>query len=597
MTPTYTYHGGQRVELQKASSKFIVRAQPQILAKHGFRAEEQASPNSSVVETREAELEAEMVRARAVAPTHHAYSRADTRTEFLITDRVIIKFKAQTSTPAMDIFAGKYGLILLNKYSDTEGIYQLTTKTGMNPVKLVVKLNEEEPELVERAEHDLNYRVQGTAITVPTDPFYARQWHLHPSTLPQVDARSQARVEEAWRLLDGFGSPTVVVGITDDGCKLSHEDFDSEGKFESWGYFQGSSLIDQSHPQAASSAMYQPGSNHGTSCAGVSAAETDGKLTVGAAPGCKLVPIKWESNGPSLFISDSKLRTAFDFLAARVDIISNSWGMSPVSNFSASLVDHIRSLALTGGRRGNGIVFVWAAGNENCPVNHRAAVDVPYTGGIQRNPDTGELEWVGVKTARTFEHNYLKVDGVLCVGALASTARRSHYSNYGTSLSLCAPSSNSHTYGRMTVQGRGIVTATGEGAFTTLTFGGTSSATPLVAGIAALVISANRNLSAHQVCDILMSTAAKDLNTEAYDKTPPAVFDTNTDWDVSPISPFDSGEFINNGSPNGTWSPWFGHGRVDAAAAVQSALALLPAPASLSTTARGDNKRKPKKRK
>ena len=40
--------------------------------------------------------------------------------------------------------------------------------------------------------------------------------------------------------------------------------------------------------------------------------------------------------------------------------------------------------------------------------------------------------------------------------ALASTAQRSHYSNYGPSISLCAPTSNSHTYARVSVKGLGI---------------------------------------------------------------------------------------------------------------------------------------------
>jgi subtilisin-like proprotein convertase family protein len=62
------------------------------------------------------------------------------------------------------------------------------------------------------------------------------------------------------------------------------------------------------------------------------------------------------------------------------------------------------------------------------------------------------------------------------------------------------------------------------------------------------------------------------LNFEGYPKTPPASFDNDTSWDVSPIAPFDKGDFFNNGDVEGTWSPWFGYGRVDAEAAVAEAL-------------------------
>ncbi len=56
-------------------------------------------------------------------------------------------------------------------------------------------------------------------------------------------------------------------------------------------------------------------------------------------------------------------------------------------------------------------------------------------------------------------------------------------------------------------------------------------------------------------------------------KTPPAVFDQDTSWDISPIAPFQSGSFTDDRNlPDGSWSPWFGHGKVDAFAAVQRAL-------------------------
>ena len=159
------------------------------------------------------------------------------------------------------------------------------------------------------------------------------------------------------------------------------------------------------------------------------------------------------------------------------------------------------------------------------------------------------------------------------IAALSSAAQRSHYSNYGPGISLTAPSSNGHTYFRMQVTGLGITTTTGLGTGITNNFGGTSSATPLVAGIAALVISANPNLSASEVIALLKSTASKDLDFTEYPKTAPTDFDPDTSWDVSPVAPFDTGQFVDDGSPEGTWSPWFGHGKVDALAAVTSALA------------------------
>jgi subtilisin-like proprotein convertase family protein len=261
--------------------------------------------------------------------------------------------------------------------------------------------------------------------------------------------------------------------------------------------------------------------------------------------------------------------TVLNFVADKVDILSNSWGGVPENVWPLPVVNRIASLAQTGGRRGRGIVFLWAAGNENCPIQHTSSVDIPYSNGWA--PD-GSPVWVGVETARSFENNLVGVAGVMHVAALASISQRSHYSNYGTGIGICAPTSNSHRYRRLQVRGLGITTATGSAADVTHAFGGTSSATPLVAGVAALTISANPDLTALEVISILKQTASKDLSLQTYPQTPPASFDLDTSWDVSPVAPFDQGDFEDIGEADGTWSPWFGHGRVNAPAAVAEAL-------------------------
>lgn len=572
---TYTYRGGKKVELEKSPDQMVVRALPSDLSDSAILNAEQVSSSSTRINTSTSELESLMVRSRNVAPTHHAYYETESGEEFLITDRVFITFREALSDALVDEFAGRYGLIKKETYSNKDYLFQLTNHTGMNPVKLVVKLTEEEP-LVEFAEHDLNQRMKTYQFSVPADPDYPRQWHLHTALNdPDYDVRSCAFCEDAWRLLNHYGNQEVVVAVTDDGCKLDHVDFDSETKFAGWGYMRGERLITSSDVDAVPGQMYKPGANHGTSCCGVIGAEIDAMLTVGAAPGCRLLPIQWESSGPSLFISDSKLLTVLNYISDKADVMSNSWGGVPMSIWAQPVVNRISTLAISGGRRGKGMVFLWAAGNENCLINHTANQDVPYDHGI--DVQGGALVWVGVRKARVFRNNLVGIPGLMHVAALASTAKRSHYSNYGPGISLCAPTSNSHAYYRMTVRGLGITTATGQSGGVTFGFGGTSSATPLVAGVAALIISANPGLSALEVISILKQTASRDLDFSGYPKTPPANFDLDTSWDVSPVVPFENGEFVDHGHAEGMWSPWFGFGRVDAKMAVSEALGRLAA--------------------
>lgn len=570
---TYTYRCGQKVELEKSPDKLVVRALPKELVDKAIETSEQVSSASTRLVTIEAELESLMDRSRTIAPTHHAYYETASGSEFLITDRIFVSFKDALGDAQVDDFAGRYGLVKKAKYSDRDYLFQLTNHTGMNPVKLVVNLTEQEP-LVETAEHDLNQRMSKYQFIEPVDPDYSKQWHLHTGLNdPDYDARSCSMCEDSWRTLGHFGSDEVVVAVTDDGCKLDHLDFDSPEKFTGYGYFRGERLVTAVDIDADPDEMYISDANHGTSCCGVIGGEVDAVLTVGAAAGCRLLPIQWESSGPSLFISDSKLLTALNYIADKADVMSNSWGGVPTSLWALPVINRITNLAQTGGRRGKGIVFLWAAGNENCLIDHTAAQEVPFDHGVE--VQGGSLVWVGVRTTRAFRNNLVGIPGLMHIAALASIAQRSHYSNYGPGIALCAPSSNSHAYYRMTVKGLGVTTATGNTGGVTDSFGGTSSATPLVAGVAALTISANPSLSALDVVSILKQTAAKDLNFSHYPKTPPASFDSDTSWDVSPIAPFDVGEFVDNGDPEGTWSPWFGHGRVDAQAAVAEALSRI----------------------
>jgi hypothetical protein len=80
----------------------------------------------------------------------------------------------------------------------------------------------------------------------------------------------------------------------------------------------------------------------------------------------------------------------------------------------------------------------------------------------------------------------------------------------------------------------------------TVWFNGTSAACPFISGVAALVLSANPDLTSQQVRDIIESTAQK---------VRPDLYTYST----------------TSGRPNGTWNNQMGYGLVNAYAAVQKA--------------------------
>ena len=108
---TYTYRGGQKVELDKSPDQIIVLALPEELTEFAIINVGQVSSSSTRTTTRAPDLDTAMDRSREVAPTHHAYSESETGAEFLITDRVFVTFKEALTDAQVYAFAGRYGLI------------------------------------------------------------------------------------------------------------------------------------------------------------------------------------------------------------------------------------------------------------------------------------------------------------------------------------------------------------------------------------------------------------------------------------------------------------------------------------------------------
>lgn len=306
---------------------------------------------------------------------------------------------------------------------------------------------------------------------VPDDPKVADQWHLHNDGQKGVATGVDVRAFEAWDVTTG--SPDVVISIHDDGIDLDHPDIAPNlvpGKTINWPA-DWQSLRD----------MGQFG-GHGTSCTGVAAAKGNNGVGVsGACPDCRILPalLGLSSVSGGFQVSDEQIAQHFkDIADAGAAVISNSWGIQtgdarfadatfPVPDIAMVTADALDYVE-TKGRGGKGTVVLFAAGNDNSPLDSTSAY----------------------KT-------------VVAVGAVDDNGLKSYYSNHGPELDIAAPS-NGGLVGITTT----AVQVMGMGGYTNA-FGGTSSACPLVAGVAGLVIAANPNLTAKEVRDILQKTATK----------------------------------------------------------------------------------------
>ncbi len=282
-------------------------------------------------------------------------------------------------------------------------------------------------------------------------------------------------VEDAWDLATGTG---VIVAVVDTGIKQTLEDLANTQFVPGYDF-----VNDDNDPT--------DDEGHGSHVAGTIAQSTNnGVGVVGVAFNAKLMPVKvldFRGSGTYDDIADG-IYYAVDNGA---DIINMSLGGSSSLSVLEDAVNYAWS---------HGVVIVCAAGNES-------SSDPSYPAAY---------------------------DAAISVSATTSIDTLASYSNYGSTIDIAAPGgdsgdNNGDGYDDMILQN--TFSRTGEGYYF---YAGTSMASPHVAGTAALVKSANPNLTNAEIRDILESTA-EDL-----------------------------------GDPG--WDQYFGNGLVNAYAAVQSAL-------------------------
>jgi subtilisin family serine protease len=305
-------------------------------------------------------------------------------------------------------------------------------------------------------------------------------WGLNNTTNPEIDIN----ICDAWSVTEGNG---INVAVLDQGVYKTHYDLDNN-----------ISPLSYDTQNGCSPSIFVNGREHGTHVAGTIAAEKNNNLqVVGVAPKSKIMSISHTlSISPSV---SEELANGINWAIQNgAHIINNSWGDQGgvyYNNLHSAILEDAITNAIENGREGLGTILVFASGN------HSPAIDYPAS-----------------------FHN-----DVLVTGAITSNGNKASYSGYGNELDIVAP-------------GSGILsTIPNQG---TDSWNGTSMAAPHVAGVAALILSVNPNLTVQEVNGIIEETAQKVGN---YNYT------------------------NNYNRPNGTWHEKMGYGLINAYEAVMLA--------------------------
>lgn len=287
---------------------------------------------------------------------------------------------------------------------------------------------------------------------------------------------------DAWTITRGAG---IKVAVVDQPIDRNHNDL-------------ATNILSIFDSQNGGSTYNPAILSHGTHVAGTVAAIKDNNLqVVGVAPEAKIMGVSHD-----LYISSTisaELASGITWAWQNgADIITNSWGdqggLFNSSLYSSALNNAIIN-AMIQGRGNKGAIVVFAAGNSSPVMDYPANF-----------------------------HN-----DILTVGSINSNGYRSSFSGHGNSLDVVAPGEN-------------ILSTIPNNS--TESESGTSMAAPHVAGVAALMLSANSNLTALQVRNIIESTARK-VRTDLYS--------------------------YSTMRPNGLWDNQMGYGLINAYEAVSKA--------------------------
>lgn len=310
-------------------------------------------------------------------------------------------------------------------------------------------------------------------LATPNDPQYAQQWHWSDTT-------GGVRAPTAWDVATGSG---ITVAVLDTGVRphadlaanlVSGYDFITSTTTSNDGDGRDSDAYDPGDGVASgfcgSGSPARSSSWHGTHVAGIIAAVGNNAAgVVGLAYNAKILPIRvlGRCGGYTSDIADGIIWAAGGSVAG-VPANSNPAQVLNLSLGGSGSCDTTTQAAINSARAAGAVVIV-AAGNDNTNAS-------------------------GTTPANC--------SGVVTIASTGIGGGRASYSNYGANVTLAAPGGDS---------GATILSTynSGSGAPSSDSYQGqmgTSMATPVVAGAAALMFAVNPGLTPDEVKNLLVGT-------------------------------------------------------------------------------------------
>uniref|UniRef100_A0A3B3VKQ9 Furin (paired basic amino acid cleaving enzyme) b n=1 Tax=Poecilia latipinna TaxID=48699 RepID=A0A3B3VKQ9_9TELE len=325
----------------------------------------------------------------------------------------------------------------------------LSGHTGMH-----IRL-QKEPQVLWAEQQVVKRRKKRDIFEDPTDPDFSKQWYLSNPTHQDLNTKA------AWA--QGYTGRGVVVTILDDGIEKDHPDLHSN--------YDPEASYDVNDGDADPQPRYtQRNENrHGTRCAGeVAAIANNGICGVGVAFNAKIGGVRMLDGE----VTDLVEAHSLSLNPQHIHIYSASWGPEDDGKSldgPAKLAMEAFLQGITKGRGGLGSIFVWASGNggrEQDSCNCDGYTNSIYTLSISSTTESGNVPWYSEP----------------CSSTLATTFSSGNPGEKQiVTTDLRQKCTDSHT--------------------------GTSASAPLAAGIIALALEANMNLTWRDMQHLVVRTS------------------------------------------------------------------------------------------
>ena len=367
---------------------------------------------------------------------------------------VLVKFKSGVSDEAIEALTARLNDRVEDRIENADGVEAIDDLDNADPASIVAEYSKL-PE-VEYAEPNFEINLDASEgplePVLPHDPQFENQWALNNSG--QNGGKKGADISATLAWAKTTGTENLVVAVLDTGVDYRHEDLEANMWTRPAGMapYRDAELgtIDDEHGFNAIDNASDPmdDNGHGTHCAGIIGAEGENDLGIaGVNWKVQIMPLKFMGAGGSGTTKDAI--EAINYVIERkkagvnVRIISASWGSTQRSRALEAVIRKAYE---------NDILFVAAAGN--------ASTD------NDRTPH--------------FPSSY-DVPNVISVAALDRHDQLASFSNYGVkSVAIAAP-------------GVDILSTWLGNEYEEKS--GTSMATPVVSGVAALVLAENPRMS------------------------------------------------------------------------------------------------------